>query len=235
MSFLLSGRRADAIPDSVAPQELVNQWPVQELNGDPIEDIVGEDDGQLSGASIVENGNAIAGHELTFDGSDDFVDTGASNPAGSMSMAVTVEYSDNDGGAQTLHGTQQGSNAGTRTLDFRPDITHNRLQFFAANDSDDADPVEHIVDGPGRYRLGGYIDADNNEIGVVVNGDIKNTVSFSGNFQTQLSNHKMGRRPDESSRFFDGELDEPKWWDKALSGSEWSDEADRHDGLTSTS
>lgn len=210
---------AGATPDSG-----VARWPIDEGSGTTFADAVGTADGEWFGGVWVDDSTYIGDHGYSLDGSDDYGDTGATMPADSLTLLATVDFSSDKTTIEYIHGTQDGGNAGGRMLRFHDSGT-NRIQFESINES--IHDAQYDLPGTGRYRVAGILDASVPEIRVAVDGTVQDTTAVSGTFGTQLSNHKVGRRPDESGNFLAAEVDEPLIADEAYSETQLQNDYDR--------
>jgi len=188
------------------PSSVVNRWPFDEGSGSTVTDVIGGDNGSITGATWVSDNTYIGGSALSFDGSNDFVFTGATMPAGSMTLLATIDFTTNINAERYIHGAQNGAQGRYIRFD---NGSNNQLQFVFFG-SNAFEVINHNLPGPGRYRVAGVIDTNANEGHIAVNGNIEQTITISGPFTTTLSNHAIGKRPDStSSKIFLGEIDEP--------------------------
>ncbi len=215
----------DALTASAIPDSVVNRWPIDEGSGTTFADAAGTADGEWFGGAWVDDSTYIGDHGYSLDGADDYGDTGATMPADSLTLLATVDFSSDKSTIQYIHGTQDGGNAGGRFIRFADSAT-NRVQFELINDDGIFD-ANYDLPSTGRYRVAGILDASVPEIRIAVDGTVQNTTAVTGTFSTQLSNHKVGRRPDGTEGYYGGEVDEPMIANEAYTSSQLQDDYDR--------
>ena len=222
----VGGELRELVIPSAIPDSVVNRWPMDEGDGTTFSDAVGTADGEWFGGAWVSDSSYIGDYGYSLDGVDDYGDTGETMPANSLTLLATVNFSSDKSKTEYIHGVQDSGNAGGRMLRFHNGGT-NRIQFESMNDNGSIDNAEYDLPSTGRYRVAGILDASVPEIRVAVDGTVRDTTAVSGSFGTQLSNHKVGRRPDEPEGYYDGEVDEPLIANEAYSSQQLTDDYNR--------
>ena len=222
-SGLRGSLRSVSTDVSVIPDSVVNRWPIDEGSGTTFADAIGTADGTWNGGVWVTNSKFIGGFGYDLNGTEDFGDTGATAPAGSKTIVGTVEFTDLVTGSGRLHGWQDGSSAGGFFINARGGgaAQENTPIATAVDDSGTIVSVEGNqipVDTP--TRIVAVLDLAASELRLAQNGTVVNSAAFSGDHQTQLSNHKVGRRADSADDFLDGIVDEPMVADTAWTSTE---------------
>lgn len=221
MEHPVDGRVAmhDALTVSAIPDSVVNRWPINEGSGTTFADAVGTADGTWFGGTWVADSNFIGGYGYSLDGVDDYGDTGATCPAGSRTLAATVELPTLKSVHERLHGWQSGGDPGTCFLRSALEgDTDNLPSFTSISDSGNiyrVDATSSVATNT-KTRIVGVLDDDLGELRMYINGSLNNTTAISGSFTTQLSNHKVGRRSDDTTEFLEGVVDEP-----LIDGTAW--------------
>ena len=199
---------ADAIPDTAGSP--INRWIMDEGEDTTFADSIGSADGSWFGGSWVADSAYSGGFGYQLNGVDDHGETNATMPSGSLTFAITVNPSSSEIAFKTLQGVFDGGSAGGRLLEFNDDEIENEPRVFVNNDNGDGfDCVSgQSISANNKHRVVGILDASVPEVSIAIDGSIVNSTSVSGSFETQLSNHKIGRRPDDASRFLDAVVDD---------------------------
>jgi len=150
---------------------VINRWPIQQGTGTTLTDVVGDDDGSFVGDPQWEDDpTAIENYLLTFDGTDDGVNTSATVPTGSRTLAVTVDFSSDISAFKRLHVYDEtNAGAGFTDITFSNNGT-NTIIFEISNDANNIRSVGYTLPSTGRYRVVGVLDTISSEIKIAVNG-----------------------------------------------------------------
>lgn len=208
----------DELPDSV-----VNRWPIDEGSGTTFADAIGTADGTWNGGSWVSDSSYIGGFGYSLDGTDDNGDTGATMPAGSMGLGITVDFSSTKSTFQYITAAHNGTNEGGRQIRFND---NGDLYAEVINDSGTIFSTTASV-STGRHRVWMILDVSAPELRLAIDGSVVSTTSVSGNFQTQLSNHAIGYDPGGSQFYLQATVDEPMVDSDAPTSQDLTDDYDR--------
>jgi hypothetical protein len=214
-------------PGADIPASVTHRWPINEI-GSPLFDSVGNENVQLVNSPTFNSGNFIGGLILNFDGFEEYGESSAQIPAGSMTSIVTIDFSSDINDIQAVQNFGPSTSGGNgRLLRFRGDIGTNTIQFLVSNGSS-AFSVNATL-STGIQRVAGILDTSASEIRLVVDGVVQNTSPITGSFSGKPSpaEHYLGRRVDSNVRFFGGRIDEPMVASEAFTSSQLTDDFNR--------
>jgi len=161
--------------------------------------------------------NAQNQHALNFDGSDDFVSSGYAGISGSSARTVeawirtTATTSPNSGGAQQViadYGTM--ATGGRFTLNLlwsnapRIEVGGSGLSSTSAINDGSWHHVAAVFDPNAKNKFSLYID-----------GQLDTAGNISTTVNTQLSNNLLIGKRIDNGKFFDGDIDEVRFWNSA--------------------
>lgn len=158
----------------------------------------------------------IFGTCLTMDGATGYVSaTSMPCPAGSMAMEALIR-THTTSGSQEVCAFRNGSAAGARRLVVNSGIP----QAFIRNDAGTSftATAATALTVNSWYWLAIILDISGLNIYLAVNGIIVATTAITGTFNTVLSNFFIGRL-ESAVNFFNGEIDEVRIWNAAISST----------------
>jgi len=206
-------------------------WPVNG-NGGNILDYSGYDsDGTTKNGVSTGKQGVFGTNSFNFDGEDDYLDIGNNliSPGSSVTYSAWVKP------------TSQSANngAGVITEMFDPSESNVQFEIWITSNGVGAGSspswTAGIYDGSWHYAIsnqdiesgewqhvvGTY---DGQEIKLYVNGELKDSTSFTGGLPAPDEPYRIGMRHDTNDDiYFDGKIDEPRIYNRSLSQSEVED------------
>ena len=227
MSFLLSGRRVDAIPDSV-----VAQWEMAEGAGDIFADAVGSADGSLvGGADWESDSDAVGGFVTTYDGERDthgVVDQSDTTELGdSGTLLITTEVRDTSSFPQVIWHHRESSDTDDRLYVRFEDTSEIRVGIVG-----EVPLHSYPLTSDTKIRVGLRWDNGSYTLFAGDEGDSSSTEigsgAYSGSVTTTNSDWYFGAQDVGASGGSDnnlaGALDNPILFDEPLSDSDIEDD-----------
>lgn len=166
------------------------------------------------GTDWVPSGGKLA---LDFDGVDDNITSTIQIPSTSITFSAWIYIRTLNSTLRYIGGVQNSGLDGGRMLRIN---SSNQMQFEIIGSSiKDANGTTltanrwiHVVGVKNDSESTGYLYQDGNQVG---------SVSLTGvTYSASLSNFKIGARSDASSNYFDGQLDDVRIYDRALTPQE---------------
>jgi hypothetical protein len=180
-------------------------------------------DGSINGASYITD-SYEGGAALSFDGTDDYVSVGTNadlEEGTTFSCSVWIRTNASVGNSDRYIGKQEGSgNFYGWWLTFDPNS--NRTARFSVRTSDTGTDTRiagttALNDGVWHHVVGAY-DANGDQV-LYVDGSSENSAAADGGTASTTASMEMGRREDGSYPY-PGDVDDARFYDKALSSAE---------------
>jgi len=166
-----------------------------------------------NGAEIIDGGKVKT---ASFDGSDDYINLGASAPLAiprNITISTWVKFSGVSSDARIIY--RRSGNYGV-TL-WSPKDT-GRLSFYLYSSAAyRADSTRDYNDDQWHHVVGTY---DGSLASLYVDGILESETAASGDISYPTANSAIGRNANENNRYWDGLIDEVKIWARALSAAE---------------
>lgn len=214
----------NAIPDSGVTRLTLDD---ADTSGGTTTDVWGDNDGTINGATSGVSGanqTYTTNEGFSFDGTDDYVNSGGFDVGQGVSVAAWLRFSSNDNSdvipvnKRASSGDNLGINIeyGTRAS--------GEIDCFVATDNGSEPTVGStaVDDGAWHHIVGTF---DGSEIELFVDGSSEGTTALSGDQSSSSElaigkNHSSG---DFNNRHYDGDIDDVRVYDKGLSATEASD------------
>ncbi|WP_424005373.1 glycoside hydrolase family 2 TIM barrel-domain containing protein (plasmid) [Haloarcula salina] len=192
------------------------------------DDVANDRSGENNDGTVIGGPSYVSGADvqaLDFDGSDDWVDAGA-DPGFDLSAGLTLEavvY------GESLSGEQPIITKGDTAYGLK--MSGGDLQFFVYDGSWNTVTVAPPSGWSGSWHTvtGVY---DGSALRLYVDGTEIGSTSFSGSVATNGYRLGVGHNTEARSRYFGGQLDSARVYDRALSSSEVSETRTDPDGST---
>ena len=219
---LVDGEEIAGIPDSAVSQYRIDEGSDSTLNNE----FDGQPDGTIYGASWIEDTDLTGGWGLDFGGEDyvdidsqfDFIDDEAE-----LTFCVTIDVDSLNADDRWWHHTDGSTYAIGVGIDQDGDGVSARFNDDRGDIQGDIGTTDISA---GRVRVGVWLDVQNFDAQFAINGDLKDKESLEGRATENGAENTFGDlRGDDSGDFnFEGILDNPIWYDKKLSESEFEDD-----------
>jgi hypothetical protein len=208
------------IPDSV-----INRWLTDEGSGSTLADDRGGVDGSINGATWI-SGDYIGGYALDFDGTDDYVGlSGLSTETGARTWLTTLDLSSDITSRETPIALGSGGVGGQSA--FRIGVSGtNEAEFFVYDDSESPIISPATTLSQGKNRVGGFVDPDAGEVGIVLNGSVVGTTSTAGSFQDSTDGARFGQDADGTDQYPHA-IDEPLRANERFSADQFLNDYER--------
>lgn len=207
------------------PEGLIAWWPLDETSGPTAMDIVGGNDGTYVNAPTSVIGNIA--YALSFDGIDDYVDLGNDSSLdipGSVTILAWVKYLGVVERSYSYFIADFGE-GWVSQLSLGIWRSGENFQFYAYEGRSRYDNT--YVYSPADktegqwYHVAVVRDDADKTIKLYVNGNVEASNSYAGKVPVSLQGHKyLGSSGPSYTDYFNGDLDEVKIYDRALSDSE---------------
>lgn len=206
------------------PPGLLSWWPFDETSGATAEDIAGENNGSLIGATPLP---AMVAGGLSFDGVDDYVAV-ADNPSLDLTSQITIDAwirTDKLTGGQSIVTKQPTGSAGyNHGGNYELTLAEGKLYFTSQYASYNR-TWGHIANMPSLavgqwYFVAVTADAGTRDVKFYVSGDLVDTVVWQHSLLQYPNDEplRIGRRKD--GLFFDGLIDEVEIYGRVLADNE---------------
>ena len=212
---------ANATKAQLVKDGLVSYWPLDKatIDGDTVEDIVGENDGTLKGGAKIVEGKV--GEALEFDGADDHVDIPGTkslelNGKKQLTAAAWINVQGHSGGCCDPIIAQRDASGWALRYDQRDGGAE--IEFIVHNPSWVGDGANFGAPVPKKgewHFVTGVLTGD--ELLIYVDDKLENEIAFAGAIVSNSSETEIGGALDG---YFMGLIDEVLIYDKALSEEE---------------
>jgi len=187
---------------------LVGYWSFDEGAGEIANDLIGGNDGALAFGTAWTDGQI--GGALSFDGIDDYVDTGLKinqNGSTSITMSAWVYPTSLKDGKQQIISADNGG------FDWSLNIRNGKWQVFTGEGTL---ITEFTIELNEWQHVVAVFDVDDIEVRFYINGSIS---AVTSKLYTDVStNHfRFGDNPGPWNEYFEGKIDEVSIYDRALS------------------
>jgi hypothetical protein len=213
-------------PKSWMSDGLVGYWKMDEDDwngtaGEVIDSSGNGNNGTASGGATTNVGKFGNGGE--FDGSDDYVDTGITDNIQNGDFTVSLWMNPNTDGASSGRLVNKDPTGNGWSLSYG-DPGNNRLRFFVRGMDDVSLDTGSIIDIGNWYHVIGVFDNTNNNRYLYVNGTLEAiNMSDTGTPNINSAAIAIAAEAEDNTINFDGQIDEVRIYNRALSESEVKD------------
>jgi len=215
-----SGGGGTSVPDS---DGLVAYWAFDESGGSLANDEVGGNDAILeNGATFTSAG--VYGNSAKFDGVDDYADAGFLNVSG-KALTIALWFKADDFGVSDARLISKATDVAEQAHYFMLSTFNNTLRFrLKTADGNTAT----LIAGSGSLKTQTWYHAaavyNGSSMKIYLNGQEIGSISKSGSLATSNNTPVwIGNNPLFADRAFDGNIDEVRIYNRALSASEIQD------------
>ncbi len=198
---------------------LVGHWKLDEASG-TLADSSGNGNTGTQSGGIGYASAGVVGTAVNFDGTDDYIDAGSGTSIANISDAITVSawVRPPNGVSQAIVSNSRDCCGTYNGFQLGRDSS-NRFAFTVWNSTDTLTLSPAFPSSGGWYHVTGTFDGSN--VRIFVNGTLEATTSYAGKIGVPASSSlKIGRIGAVSAWHFNGNIDDVRIYNHALSAAE---------------
>jgi hypothetical protein len=206
-------------------ESLVSYWKLDETSGSTATDFIGTNDGTASGTTIVD---AKYGKGRSFNGSSDYIDLGSTNEYALTTYTISgwfnTSYS-SEFGIITNRETSETARSWWISIwkDSAGTHTDGSLVWRASIDGSWVNGVDlstsSAVDDGNWHHFTAVLNSGKSAT-LYLDGEVEDTQELSGRIDTPSATTVLGKTSNDSTRYFNGKLDDFKIYNRALTETE---------------
>ena len=209
------------IPDSV-----VDRWPLDEGSGQTGTNSKADDDLSFNFENWA-SGDYVGGFAKEFDGIDDEGDAENTAPNGSVALYATVSFESDITDTETVMGFGDATDGSGSTAIGIELVDTNDVRLAVRDGNGDFFTTTTDLGGTGTFRVVGWYDDDDTEIGIAVDGGEENTRSVADSDFGGLADFSVGYDRANDRRYYGGILDEPMIGDEVPTPGDLTEDYER--------